>query len=95
MYYNTTSETGGKLELHRASTTTQLQRILALFQTMPERSIHAWQIQTCLGSKTPITSVRRAISDLAKEGKLICTGSVYAGPYQRKTYTYKFFEVAK
>lgn len=90
MYYNTASETGQKLANAKASAATQDKRILDLFRKMPNSDLHAWTVKTFLHGDVPITSVRRAITNLADAGRIERVGSTYAGPYRRKTYTYRF-----
>jgi hypothetical protein len=90
MYYNTTRETGEQLATSTQSAASQTKRILDLFRSMPNTSIHAWTIKTFLRGDVPITSVRRAITDLHDAAKIERDGSAYAGPYRRKTYTYRY-----
>jgi hypothetical protein len=90
MYYNTTRETGEALATATRSAASQTQRVLDLFRSMPNTSIHAWTIKTFLRGDVPITSVRRAITDLHDAGKIERDDAVYAGPYRRKTHTYRY-----
>ena len=90
MYYNTTRESGEQLATATKSAATQNKRILDLYRSMPNTAMHPWTVKTFLRGEVPITSVRRAITDLCCDGCLEHEGFTYAGPYRRKTRTYKY-----
>ena len=86
-HYNTTNETGSDLQLLRGKARKQEESILALFKTMPTTEMSAWHVERY--TSYPITSVRRAITDLSQAGKLTCTGRKHIGPYGRSCYTWR------
>ena len=101
MFYNTNSEVGQELRTSKEKAKIQENRILSFFQTSlsksftPEESWNAiWPIND--RSKPPITSVRRAISDLGntkndpnKKAKLYKTGEMRMGLYGKPVHCWK------
>ncbi len=88
MFYNTASETGHELELARASAVSHEARILKLFQSMKGHAMSARQVHTFIGGRHPITSTRRAITDLTKSGFLKAIGSKRDPAFGRKVKTW-------
>jgi hypothetical protein len=83
-YYNTTNEEGATLATSRYKAKTQQQRIYEIFRDADGGGYGASQIHDILtaeGRRMPLTSVRRAISDLYKSGELIKEGSMIEGVY--------------
>ncbi len=95
MYYNTTNETGVQLKANLEKANNQTYLTLAVFQTYPNDYLSADQVWTFLmdnqsiDTKTPITSIRRAITDLTKQERLVKTDKRVVGSAGRKTYTWK------
>ncbi|MFH1486017.1 MAG: hypothetical protein ABIH46_08105 [Chloroflexota bacterium] len=83
MHYNTTAQRGKALKARWAKAESQEAEILALFTRRSTSTFTPWQVQAFLfsGSATPITSVRRAMTDLTKAGKLRKTERMGKGPY--------------
>lgn len=88
MFYNTTTETGATLESYQDRADIQEQAVLAYFQANhgPWRpdDIHA----NLFRGAVPITSVRRAMTNLATEGKLAKTGIKRMGAMGRPVHTW-------
>ena len=64
---------------------TQETAILSLFRRAPKKRLSASQVAANAGLvATPITSVRRAMTYLTKQGLLIKTGYMIPGPYGRR-----------
>lgn len=67
--------------------------ILALFKKEAHRDITPFEMESCLrlnGHNYPITSIRRAITNLTKDGKLIKTSNMRPGEYGKPTYAWKY-----
>jgi len=74
-YYNTTNETGEALKDSQVKAETQTEQILTLFKYRPEGHYTPSEIHKLLQRlNCPLTSIRRGISDLTKDGKLERTG---------------------
>ena len=87
MYYNTTNETGNDLKESHKKAESQQQKILDIFKTSKEASPS--QVMLALPVGTLITSVRRCITDLTKEGHLEKTTRKRIGIYGRPEYIWK------
>ena len=95
MYYNTNNETGSSLENSRKNTYTQEEIVLKIFIDNKRLSAsEAWKIYNKKGN-TPITSIRRAITNLCGKGKLIKTEGTRDGLYGKKEYIYQLHQVSK
>ena len=95
MYYNTTNENGLNYKSNLKQATNQEQLTLAVFQTYPNDNLSAndvWKFlieNETINEQTPLTSIRRAISDLTNRNRLIKTDKKVLGGAGRKTYTWK------
>ena len=65
-------------------------RVLALFTGNPNASLGASEVWNLVapGSRTPLTSIRRAISELVTQGHLIKTKATRPGPWYRDEHLY-------
>lgn len=93
MYFNTTHETGQMLMTFSNSADAQDIIILELFQDNPDRAYTAWECLALLeqlGYKYLITSVRRAITTLTKQGLLINTGIKKVELYSRPNFKFQY-----
>lgn len=83
-HYNTTHESGRLLAEFEGKAVTQEDRILDYFTKRPRVIKSPSQIQFELAMhKVPITSIRRAITNLTTDGKLVKTNYTRNGPYGR------------
>jgi len=91
MYYNTNEETGENLQRSRARTASQEDIIYRIFDGESNLELTPSELLSMLGPDTiwPITSVRRALSDLTSEGKLTKTNNKKLGPYGKHEFTWK------
>jgi predicted ArsR family transcriptional regulator len=89
-YHNTTHETGSDLDKYEASAKSQEGRILAYFKShLPVRVLLTpTMINAKLFADVPITSVRRALSNLTKKGLLVKAGKE-KGPYGRPQHCWQ------
>ena len=95
MYYNTNQETGKELRTSRAKTETQEKVIYELFSMNRNSYITPYEVSEALsamnmlGANAPITSIRRAMTNLTIEGKLTKTDRRKMGPYGKKCFCWK------
>lgn len=87
-YYNTTKEKGNTLKNNESKAATQNQRVYELYKKYNKLSPSAaWQLY---GSPdTPLTSIRRSINTLTREGKLMKTMNKVSGIYGRNEFIWK------
>ena len=91
-YYNTNKETGEVLEKSREKAKSQEERILAFIEK--ETRINTYKPLTAphwIANKfnIPITSARRALTNLTKAGKLEKTDVMVIGPYGKAVHTWR------
>lgn len=94
MFYNTVHNTGSKLSYRLKKARNQKHKCLSQFQANPYTEYTPEIMHNDLvGSKdihenTPLTSIRRAFSDLKKEGLILKTSNKHIGNYGRSSYTW-------
>lgn len=87
-YYNTTSETGEKLKAYISECASQEDAVLKLFQKFKHGTAsEVWKFYGVYSA--PLTSIRRAITDLTKEGLLVRTEDKREGIYGRPESVYR------
>lgn len=89
-YFNTTNLTGKALVAARRDAMTQEDRITKLFATMPD----GWtatpsKVHQHVGGRAPITSIRRAMTNLTDQGVLTRTETKMMGPCGKPEYTWR------
>ena len=90
-YYNTNKETGVDLAVSNGKASTQEELVMEIYLTKKELSASdAWRIYDSKGV-TPITSIRRAITNLTKEGKLFKTEKTTKGLYGKNEHIYSIY----
>ena len=87
MFYNTTNATDPQLKSHRAMAFRQEDEVYDFFRSFPLYPWSAYDVQEALPAML-ITSVRRAICDLCKEGKLVKHDTV-TGPYGVRVHRWR------
>lgn len=88
-FHNTTDERGAELERGEAVAATQDELVLAYFMARPGQYLTASEVWEGTGMKAagvPITSPRRAISNLTARRKLIASKVKRKGPWGRPEY---------
>ena len=90
MHYNTTEETGESLKEYREKAERQEDKVLAIFREMGF-PMTAEQVHNQFPNSfmTPITSIRRAITDLTNKGLLERTEEKRKSFFNRATYVWK------
>ena len=98
-YYNTTHVLGKQLNEYTEKAKSQEDRVLRFFLAMyPQRytASEVWRQcfreSSAIFNKTPLTSVRRAITNLYNEGDLVKTERIKDGIYGRPECIYKLCE---
>jgi len=90
-FYNTTHLTGFELKESRRKANTQEDRILHFFERNKGNRYTPEEIQTyCQMATRPLTSVRRAITNLTKEGYLRKTKTMKLGMYGKQVHTWEY-----
>ena len=93
-YYNTNNETGEELQASRRKSSKQKTEVLSVFLTYPTTPLSPDDIHSFIKDNSeepeaqlwPITSIRRAISDLTKEGELFKTEEKKMGSYGKRVH---------
>ncbi len=92
-YHNTTHRSGQQLEIAEASAYTQDQRILKMFERYPGACLTPYQVQVRAQLEhVPITSVRRAMSNLTRDGHLIKNDIKKTERYGAPNYTWSLHQ---
>lgn len=89
-YYNTTKLEGDQLEIKMQKARSQKDIVLTIFETQPVIEYTPFDIlRMWPGRKPPITSIRRCITDLTKEGYIMKTDILRKGLYGDVNHTWK------
>lgn len=86
-YFNTTNETGQTLKTYQAKATEQERRILAIMQDLGMASPS--QVHAAIGKTCPLTSVRRAMTNLTNAGRLVKMEQKVVGAFGRREHVWK------
>jgi hypothetical protein len=87
-YYNTNRESGDRLARSEARAQTQDDRVLVFFQDHPGTGFAPHEVQSVVLPDAPLTSVRRAISNLTKRGLLVKTTHMLEGTFDKEVHTW-------
>ena len=93
-YYNTNNETGEELQASRRKSSKQKTEVLSVFLTYPTTPLSPDDIHSFIKDNSeepdaqlwPITSIRRAITDLTKDRKLYKTSIKKMGSYGKRVH---------
>lgn len=89
-FFNTTNLSREKLREASFKAVGQNKLILDFFHRFPEREFTPFEVQRNTGIKAPITSIRRAINTLTREGYLVKTEVKREGDYGTLNYTWRY-----
>lgn len=91
VFYKTVNLPTDELRAARQSNNIQNTRVLAIFEKNPEglTPFEAGRIYNGQYPEIPLTSVRRAVTDLEKSGRLEKTGAMRAGGYGKPNHVWK------
>jgi hypothetical protein len=82
-YHNTVPEVAGTLGMYEAKARTQDERVLDMFQKSPSIGRTPSEVHMKLNINAPLTSTRRAMSNLTKQLKLRKSSEKRQGTYGR------------
>jgi len=91
-YHNTNQLSGIALSRAIKKATSQENIVLLFFKAYPHRSYAPHEIRNLLEmelSNAPLTSIRRAMSNLKNNGRLIKTDEMIDGPYGSPVHRYR------
>lgn len=86
-FHNTTHLTGIELQTEIDKAKTQQDKVLTAFKESG-KEMTPFEVQELLGDDAIITSVRRAISNLTRDGFLKQTGDYRLGKYGKKNFVW-------
>jgi hypothetical protein len=91
MFYNTNNTTGDALIEEQNNTLTQSAIVTKLYEEAAQVEYTACEIHKMYPNHdmVPLTSIRRAISDLEREGILVKTDITRIGIYGKHVHTWK------
>lgn len=90
-FYNTTRERGKKLAECEGKAVSQQDRIYEYFYNTPHAELSPSQVQQALAmQRTPLTSIRRAMTNLTLQGRLQKTELKVMGLYGRYEYCWRY-----
>ena len=92
-FYNTINENPSELARSQTKAKTQEQKIINCFKQY-ERPLSPSMVLSISGLNCPITSIRRAMTDLTIQGKLIKHDQMEMGGYGKMEHTWKLPEDA-
>jgi hypothetical protein len=87
-YYDTTGLGDEALAERIEQAETQEDRIRLYFEARPQLHLTPFEIQERLFPETPVTSVRRAVTNLTEEGTLRKTSHMKDGRYGQPNHTW-------
>ena len=90
-HFNTTNEVGAKLKWMAAKTKTQEERVLNIFKSSKTGLTASEVFLQYQDQRTPLTSIRRAITVLAGLKKLVKTTEKREGMFGRNEYVYRLY----
>lgn len=88
-YFNTNKESGTTLAKSEAKAKTQEGAVYRFFETNPTVSATPSHVQNLVLATCPLTSVRRALTNLTNAGKLIKTPVMADGSFGKKVHTWR------
>ena len=88
-FHNTIDEKGHPLFKSQAKARSQQERILAFFHQHSALYFTPFEIHKLVLPYAPITSVRRALTNLQKAGYLKKTGIMVLGNYDKNNHTWR------
>lgn len=89
-YFNTVPEQGSTLTDYTDKAGEQNQRVLEFMRRA--RRASPSQVHQFMADRSPLTSIRRAMTTLAHEGLLLKTEEKVLGPYGRNEHVWSYVE---
>jgi len=95
-YHNTTESTGPERRRYQDKAVSQETKILAHFKGRPGAEITpSFVVKYYFNNSVPITSVRRALTNLTNAGELVKTNKQVKGPYGRPEFQWRLADKYK
>ena len=88
-YFNTNNESGETLKMSREKVAKQEDVVITFFRLSPGRRFTPEEVQRYCNINSPLTSVRRAITNLTNDGKLTKTKEMRKGMYGKSVHTWE------
>ena len=89
-WFNTTAASPVVADQERRNARTQEGRIEAFFRGLPDgKALAPSQVHGFVGGRSPLTSIRRAITNLTERGVLERTDEKVTGPYGKAEYRWR------
>jgi len=88
-YYNTNEESGDTLSHSEQQARMQQTLVLAFFQARPLRRFAPHEVHRSMPEGTPLTSTRRAITNLTTQGHLEKTQEMRPGTFGKQVHTWQ------
>jgi len=88
-YWNTNKETGSTLKTSQRKALKQQDIVLSVFKNNPGIYCTPFDVKIIAELIGPITSVRRAMTNLEQAGKLIRTDRMKMGIYGKQNHTWR------
>jgi len=90
LFYNTTNQTGATLKASTGKAESLKQRIHKFFQRNGNTAFTPFEVMDTMKlGKVPVTSIRRAITNLTSDGNLIKTDIKRVGEYGADNFCWK------
>lgn len=91
VYFNTNHETGVTLAKSRRNAETQENKILSWFKSNPSKEASPEHILDAVfdNVNVPVTSIRRAMTNLSNKDMLVKTDKMVKGSYGKMIHTWK------
>jgi len=89
MFHNSTESTGSDLKTYREKAQSQEDQIMEWFRTYGRPATPSSACKWIFHNSVPITSVRRALTNLTYDRKLIKTAAQTKGPYGRPEFIWE------
>ena len=93
LFYNTVPLKGTELRTAKTNAASFQERVLMFFKRHQNLDFTPFQVWHSLGETHPITSVRRSITNLTTEGKLVITENKRMGMYGTLNNCWKYAKV--
>lgn len=91
MFYNTINLQGIDLKNAHEKELKQKEKVLQFFEINKDQKLTPVEVHKALFTdETPLTSIRRAITDLTKEGVLMQTSLQKQGSYGKLNYCWQY-----
>lgn len=89
-FHNTTESTGAELARFERQAQNQEQVIARLFRARSQSAMTPSQVWGLLDTRAPLTSIRRAMTNLANAGVLVKTPAQVLGPYGKPEHRWVY-----